>query len=208
MDALRRMLTSGNIAEQVDPRLFAEAVDAAIPVAKGPMQIGDMLSRYTPEEYGAMRTFLTPDRQSGYAIKDGDELVSVFSIPGGRGTALAQEAAARGARRLDNFDIEGKLPELYGRAGFDEVERYAYDPQYAAELSDYVNTVHPDVVMMNMNPAVAEALGRLRNPGVEDVRRIVAGGRGRITRNRRVQDAAAAGSAAAALAALIGKEDQ
>jgi hypothetical protein len=201
METLQR---TPDAIRQVDADRFARAVAEAAPVQKGPMQIADMLTQYTPEEYAKMRTFLSRDAGSGFALKDGDELVSVFSAPRGRGEQLAMEAAARGARRLDNFDIEGKLPELYGKAGFRETERFGYDPQYADALSPYVNAAKPDVVMMNMDPAVSEALSRLRFAGEKDVRNIVAGGRGRISRNKNVQDAAAL----AALAALIGEENR
>lgn len=188
---------------RVDSKKFSTAIQNASKVRKGDMVIGDMLTVYKPEEYAKMKTFLSKDGLSGYALK-GNELVSVFSIPGGRGEKIALDAAARGARNLDNFDVRGKLPELYERAGFLETTRFPYDPQYASELSPYVNKIQPDVVMMHMNPQIAAQLGLLRGARGEDVRRIVAGKNPRITRNRRAQDL----TALAALAGLIGAEEQ
>lgn len=194
------------LARQVDPELFAEAVRRAAPTPKGEMKISDMLTLYTPEEYALMRTFLSPDELSGYAIKDGDELVSVFSAAPGRGRQLTEEAVLEGARRLDNFDIEGKLPQLYGGAGFRETERFPYDPAYASQLSPFVNAQQPDVVFMNMDPRIASELGRLRGAGREDLRRILAGGSGRMTRNRSAQNTAAATAALLALSQIEGSE--
>jgi hypothetical protein len=170
----RKSKRAARIAE-VGPEEFARAVSAAAPVQKGNMRIADMLTEYTPEEYAKMRTFLTRDAGSGYAIKDGDELVSVFSVPRGRGDLLSRDSVARGARRLDNFDVEGKLPELYGRAGFQETARFPYDPAYASELGDFVNATRPDVVMMGLDPNIARTLAGAYKPTGEDVGRMVAG---------------------------------
>jgi hypothetical protein len=175
LDALRSLGRVASKIDAVDPADFARAVAEAAPIRKGAMQIKDMLTEYTPEEYALMRTFLTKDRGSGFAIKGGDELVSVFSGPRGRGDLLSREAVARGARRLDNFDIEGKLPELYGRAGFMETQRYPYDPAYAGELSDFVNRSQPDVVFMDLDPAVRQSLVGAYRPAAKDVERMVAG---------------------------------
>jgi hypothetical protein len=119
----------------------------------------------------------------------------VFSTAKGRGEKLARQATARGARTLDNFDIQNVLPTLYGKAGFKETARYGYDPQYAAELSDYVNTVKPDVVYMGLDPEMVRKLAMLRFAGGEDVRRMMQGAAPRLSRNKRVQDAVFAGLA-------------
>lgn len=169
---------------------FYNAISAAMPVPKGDIVIGDMLSRYTPEEYALMKLFLSPDRQSGYALKNGDELVSVFSIPGGRGRDIAAEAVLGGARRLDNYDVRGKLPGLYGSVGFEEVGRYPFNPEYATNLSANAQDLAPDFVEMVMSPRVSSELGRLRGAGIEDLNRIVAGGTGRLSRRKDVQNTA------------------
>jgi hypothetical protein len=188
----------------VDPALFARIVEDVRPVKKGSMSIGDMLSSYGAEDYAKMRTFLTPDQASGFAITPTGDLVSVFSTARGRGERLAQQATAKGARTLDNFDIQNVLPSLYGKAGFKETARYAYDPQYADELSDYVNAVKPDVVFMGLDPEVARRMALLRFAGAEDVARVVAGRSPRVSRSRAVQNAAAASAGAGAGAGALG----
>lgn len=193
---LRRMLgLADDLAKRVKPETFAKAVEAIRPVEKGAMRIGDMLSKYTPTDYKAMRTFLTPDSKSGFALTKDGELVSVFSAAKGRGEKLARQATAQGARRLDNFDIQNVLPTLYGKAGFKETARYGYDPQYAGELSDYVNAVKPDVVNMELDPEIIRRLAMLRFAGGEDVARLMQGLSPRLSRNKYAQDALAAGLA-------------
>ena len=137
---------------------FYRAVSQAMPVPKGDINIGDMLTQYSPEEYAMMKMFLSPDQQAGYALKGGDELVSVFSVPGGRGQSIAEDAVLRGARRLDNYDVRGKLPELYGSVGFEETGRYPFNPEFAGDLSAGARALEPDYVEMAMNPRVAEEL--------------------------------------------------
>ena len=179
---------------------FFRAVTAAMPMSKKDILIGDMLTRYTPEEYAMMQLFLSPDKQAGYALKGGDELVSVFSVPGGRGQAIAEDAVLRGATRLDNYDVRGKLPELYSSVGFEETGRYPFDPQFAGGLSAGARALEPDYVEMVLNPRVSSELSRLRGAGPEDLRRIVAGGQGRLSRRKNVQNTAAL----AALLSLLG----
>jgi hypothetical protein len=85
-----------------------------------------------------MRLFVTDDGKAGYAIHNGDELVSVFSSQGSnRGRALVQSAIAAGARRADCFSIPnepddaiGYLPALYRAGGLVEVARVEINPDY------------------------------------------------------------------------------
>lgn len=203
IDSLAR---NRNVTRQVNPEAFSEAVRRAAPMRKGEMQISDMLTMYRPEEYALMRTFLSPDEMSGYALKDGDELVSVFSAAPGRGRQITEEAVLEGARRLDNFDVEGKLPQLYGGAGFRETGRFPYDPAYADDLSPFVNRARPDVVFMEMDPRVSSELSKLRGAGKKDLDRILQGGSGRVTRNRRAQDTSAALAALMLMSQLEGSE--
>lgn len=130
-----------------DPELFAKVVEEA-------RQLSDAhkanIMPYGVEDYKKMKTFLSPDQKSGYALKDLDELVSVFSKERGRGDDIVRSAVERGAKRLDAYDIGGKLPELYGRHGFKESKRLKFDPQYASdEVKDYLMKHKPDVVYMN-----------------------------------------------------------
>jgi hypothetical protein len=83
------------------------------------------LSVYSIKEYSEMKCYIGKNNTSGYAIKEGEELVSVFSSAGSSGNAIVADAVARGAKRLDCFatkddsgKITGKLFELYSKHGF------------------------------------------------------------------------------------------
>lgn len=116
------------------------------------------ITPYTPEDYSKFKTFLSADKQSGYAVKPGslteagtDELVSVFSKPKGRGAEMLQHAVdVGGAKQLDAFDIGGKLPKLYG-SEFKETSRMKFDPQYAPNDWDYQRVGTPDVIGMQLD---------------------------------------------------------
>jgi hypothetical protein len=198
---------SDDLAKRVKPEVFAQAVEDVRPLQKGAMRIGDMLSKYTPTEYKAMRTFLTPDSKSGFALTKDGELVSVFSAAKGRGEKLARQATAQGATKLDNFDIQNVLPTLYGKAGFKETARYGYDPQYAGELSDYVNAIKPDVVNMELDSEIAKKLAMLRFAGGEDVARLMQGEAPRLSRNKNLQNLLATGIVGGGLTSAINYYD-
>lgn len=110
------------------------------------------ITPYTPEEYAQFRTFLAPDKKSGYAVKPDGELISVFSLAKGRGAGLVDDAVINNnAQKLDAFDINGKLPKLYGKY-MDEVERLKFADEYAPADWNYDAIGRPDVVIMKLNP--------------------------------------------------------
>lgn len=88
--------------------------------------IKNNITIYPLVEYQKMKCFIGPNNTSGYCIKDGDELVSVFSAIESSGNALVQSAIKNGARRLDCFAeqdghgniLDTKLYKLYSRSGF------------------------------------------------------------------------------------------
>ena len=84
---------------------------------------------HEPEEYLDCDLYLAEDGRSGFAIKDSDELISVFSYGGVHaGDAMVVKAVEQGARRLDCFDTgNGFLPRLYGRHGFQPVARVRWN---------------------------------------------------------------------------------
>lgn len=93
---------------------------------------------HTPEEYENCRMFLTDDGRAGFAIAEGDELVSVFSCPGKHaGGDVVAKAVELGARRLDCYDIHGALPRLYGSHGFKPIAYVDWDDDYAPDGWDY-----------------------------------------------------------------------
>jgi len=67
------------------------------------------------------RFMLTADGQSGFIVKNGGELIALFSTVKGRGHDLVQIAVQCGAEYLDCFD--GFLPKLYAKHGFVTVKR-------------------------------------------------------------------------------------
>lgn len=100
-----------------------------------------MLSPYTIEDFAEMKTFKVPNHDIGFALKkwkDGtySEIVAVHNNDSrvrGIGKLLVKAAVKMGGKYLDHFD--GMLSKLYGDEGFEEYERYPYDPQYDPEES-------------------------------------------------------------------------
>ena len=105
---------------------------------------------HEPEEYLDCDLYLAEDGRSGFAIKDKNELISVFSYGGVHaGDAMVVKAVEQGARRLDCFDTgNGFLPRLYGRHGFQPVARVRWNDEYAPDDWDYGRLGRPDVVAM------------------------------------------------------------
>ncbi len=110
-------------------------------------------------EYAVARLFLSKDGTAGFAIQDGNELVSVFKHPASphkRAAMLMLDLAIQeGARRLDAFDTE--LPKIYGAAGFRAVARIKFNREYAPPGWDYAhfaayNNGEPDPVFMVYEP--------------------------------------------------------
>lgn len=101
------------------------------------------------EEYEHCRLFLTADGKAGFALSDGDNLVSVFSYRGkGAGHAVVEKAVEMGARRLDCYDIDGMLPNLYGRHGFRPVASVDFADEYAPDDWDYEIMGRPRILAM------------------------------------------------------------
>lgn len=97
--------------------------------------VAENVTKYSPEEYSNMKTFLSPDKKSGFAIKPDGELVSVFSAEKGlnRGDTIVKEAIQQGASSLGAFDPY--LPKLYEKHGFKEYKR---EPNYTPGGPDVV----------------------------------------------------------------------
>jgi hypothetical protein len=126
---------------EASARAFAKAVEEARGLRP---DVVENVSQYTPQEYSKMRTFLSRDGKSGYALKPtdkGDELVNVFAKEKGlgRGDKIVSEAVDRGAQTLDAFD--GYLPDLYKKHGFKEYHR---TPNYEPGGPDVVYMTQPN----------------------------------------------------------------
>lgn len=105
---------------------------------------------YNLDDYKNMQVYLSPDKKSGYAIKNGNELVSVFSTEKGRGDDIVQDAIRAGAKKLDAYDINNKLPSLYNKFGFKETLRSPFNPDYADPSNKILNITKPDYVEMSI----------------------------------------------------------
>lgn len=120
---------------------------------------------YSHEDYSKMKTYMTRDGKSGYAVKNGNELVSVHSSERGRGDHLVSHAVKMGAKKLDAYDIGGKLPKLYGKHGFQEKGRYGFDPQYADPTNKLLHGHKPDFVEMSI-PDKPDKMQKMSQPNM------------------------------------------
>ena len=114
---------------------------------------------YDLDEYKEMRLFVSEDGGAGFAIKGGDELVSVF-----KGDSNAKRVAhpmvhlsiEEGARRGDAFDTV--LPHIYGDHGLKTVARVSWNDEFSPEgwdksMFEEFNDGEPDVIFMAYDEA-------------------------------------------------------
>lgn len=154
--------TQRPVYEVTDAGLFRDLIGEA-KAALG--AIGAQVTAY--DDYTGKRLFLFDDGASGFAL-DGDDIISVFSIPGKAPKGAAQRvldvAVSEGGRRLDAFGTF--LPGLYARSGFRAVARLGFSREYAPPGWDYdffaeafpETAGEPDVVFMVYDPANAGAV--------------------------------------------------
>ena len=120
------------------------------------------LSYYSPEELARMDLYLLKGHNAGFAIKDGDDIVSVHnnSALRGLGSEFMKKAKEVGGARLDHFD--GFLSGLYRKYDFTDVyEIYQWDEQYKPERWNY------DPIDV-MDPATSVYAGALEDLIYED----------------------------------------
>ena len=89
------------------------------------------LSYYSEEELAAMDLYLLVGQNAGFAIKDGNDIVSVHnnSPLKGLGSEFMRKAKEVGGTKLDHFD--GFLSGLYRKYGFTDVyEVYQWNEEY------------------------------------------------------------------------------
>ena len=96
------------------------------------------LSYYSNEDLAKMDLYLIEGENAGFAIKDGDDIVSVHNNSSlrGLGKVFINKAKTVGGSKLDHFD--GFLSGLYREFGFTDVyEVYQWDEQYKPQVWDY-----------------------------------------------------------------------
>ena len=143
---------------------------------------------YPESDYQDMKLYLTDDGTAGLALRNGDEIVSLFSDGTNPNTtyALGSLAIEDGAKYLDAFDTT--LPYIYKNLGFEAVSRIKWDDSQAPDGWDKKTFAmfkrgEPDVVFMRHNP---EYFGKYsREDGVvadsyDDAVKIQRGGEERI----------------------------
>ena len=95
-------------------------------------QRAGFLSPYNIDEFSGMDLYKLKGHNAGFAIKDGNDIVSVHnnSDLSGLANEFMKKAKEVGGSRLDHFD--GFLSGLYRKYGFTDVyEIYQWDEQYA-----------------------------------------------------------------------------
>jgi hypothetical protein len=128
-----------------------------IKAAKESSRFGASVYVYPESDYQGMTMYVTDDGTAGLALKDGNEIVSLFN----EGTnpnvtyALGSLAVQEGAKYLDAFDTV--LPSIYQDLGFEAVARVKWNDEFAPDDWDkktfamYKNG-EPDVVFMRHSP--------------------------------------------------------
>lgn len=126
----------------------AEHFAARLAEAKAANKHGYMVLGKTAEELRGLKKFITEDGTVGFAIKPDGELTAVFKSPGSPHTRAMESALflakQHGATKTAAFNEDGRLPNLYARAGFKPVMRAHFE---ADKFPDWPKDAAPrDVV--------------------------------------------------------------
>ncbi len=122
-----------SLAKSPDPEIverFSESLNAG--------KRSGFLTYYSTGDLGAMDLYLIKGHNAGFALKDGDDIVSVHNNSSlrGLGAEFMRKAKESGGRRLDHFD--GFLSGLYRKFGFTDVyEVYQWDEKYSPKGWNY-----------------------------------------------------------------------
>jgi hypothetical protein len=133
-----------NPIKEASPEKFIKSRD------KLPKDLGAFLSPYTAGDYKAsgVKLKLHESGNGGYGLK-GDELISLFSLPGNRlGSQLIDDAIANGARKLDCLGPQ--LKRTYEQKGFKVVKTDKWDERYAPKNWNYDLFGTPDLYYMEL----------------------------------------------------------
>jgi hypothetical protein len=126
-----------------------------------PQKLRCFIHPYEDHEYRSLgaKIYLSSCYQGGFAII-GEELVSVFSLPGAHlGDQIVAEAVENGARELcfmnatkdlsqEKNNPFGKLYYLYESHGFREVHRLPWNQKEAHAEWDYLSWGKPEFIVM------------------------------------------------------------
>ncbi len=107
---------------------------------------GQFVHLYGWGEYLDMRLFVADDYQSGFAVKDDGDIVSVFSLAHGRLADMIELARQNGGDHLDCFE---PLAPVYGRFGFQVTSKADWADEYAPADWDYAANGRPSVTFLS-----------------------------------------------------------
>lgn len=110
----------------------------------------DFLTPYTADQYKAdnVKLMLHASGGGGYGLK-GNELISVFSLPGNHlGSNVVDDAISNGAERLDC--LGDTLLDFYAQKGFKLVKTDKWDDQFAPGNWDYAKSGRPNLYYMEL----------------------------------------------------------
>lgn len=123
------------------------------------------LDWYSWEEYKSkgIRIFMDKDGYTGFGLTKDNTLVTLWTradAPKGIGKRSIAEAIRQGCTNLECFD--GKLPQIYGEFGFQEVARYPWNAEYAPKGWLVDKFGKPDYLEMRLVSAEARAAAPYR----------------------------------------------
>lgn len=135
-ERLNRKLAKAGIRANPNPlkRVSGEAFYKAMAIAKkGNPEKKWMVDLHTKKEYQSMKCFMFDGGKGGYAIKDGNEIVSVFSTEKGSRSLqkIIPHAVMMGGRKLDFFG--NGLENQYRKFGAVVTGRLPFDPNEAPD---------------------------------------------------------------------------
>lgn len=107
------------------------------------------VTKYSSEEYAekGAKMYVSETGNSGYAITEDGDLISVFSAPGAHeGSSMIPNAIENGAKTLDC--LGPVLPKVYAKYGFEVTDKIAWDDEYAPPNWNYEAHGRPDVFFM------------------------------------------------------------
>lgn len=124
---------------------------SAIKLMKENSENGACVSLYSEDDYKSMSCYLFDNGLAGVAVK-GKDIVSVFKHPDSEVRGFARLAIIQGIKaggdRLDCYDIDGKLPTIYCKAGMIPICKIKFNRDFAPDNWDYDRDGEPDIVFM------------------------------------------------------------
>ena len=158
---------------EATPEWFHEAIGAA----KQANPYGAFVDQKPLEDYGKVKTFISPDGGVGVAVTNDGDIVSVFknsrvSKRKNSVSSILFTALDNGGKKLDNFNSP-ELSQMYLQHGFVPVARIAFNDDYAPDGWNYERDGRPDIYFWVHNgddaDTILEKMGTYEMPDPEDI---------------------------------------